>query len=352
MIHLSRLIAIILFFFTTQLLAHPGRTDKRGCHTCRTNCYRWGLENGEYHCHNRKNEREMDKDQINLTNWLVETPSKRFLFLNEQLVAFTLEGERSRTPFIESYQKNLQVPNHKIQDLEYSPTVSLILLPEKSAYNYLTINGWEELTFSDIRHETNPRMMKVNGEWVEYEWLPSNQAIGKSGSWRGVTILDEFGELKTFERVRKEENRGKIWKADEGRNRKFNRLMDEGNMLVYLANKGLWVSILAYRIYWIDLKDKKEEVIAAFDYLKSELSDHLWSLRASGNYLENNGWNLELITPGRDRLTFSINDNLYTSKIPLTRNYYWTRESESPEIELITPDGYIQRATRLPIATE
>ncbi len=31
--------------------AHPGRTDASGCHTCRTNCSRWGLRTGQYHCH-------------------------------------------------------------------------------------------------------------------------------------------------------------------------------------------------------------------------------------------------------------------------------------------------------------
>lgn len=32
-------------------MAHPGRTDSSGCHTCRTNCASWGLRNGAYHCH-------------------------------------------------------------------------------------------------------------------------------------------------------------------------------------------------------------------------------------------------------------------------------------------------------------
>ena len=31
--------------------AHPGRTDSSGCHTCRTNCSKWGLSTGQYHCH-------------------------------------------------------------------------------------------------------------------------------------------------------------------------------------------------------------------------------------------------------------------------------------------------------------
>jgi micrococcal nuclease len=32
--------------------AHPGRTDANGGHTCRTNCAKWGLQDGEYHYHN------------------------------------------------------------------------------------------------------------------------------------------------------------------------------------------------------------------------------------------------------------------------------------------------------------
>ena len=31
--------------------AHSGRTDSSGCHTCRTNCSKYGLKTGEYHCH-------------------------------------------------------------------------------------------------------------------------------------------------------------------------------------------------------------------------------------------------------------------------------------------------------------
>lgn len=31
--------------------AHPGRTDKRGGHYCRTNCAKWGLKTGQYHYH-------------------------------------------------------------------------------------------------------------------------------------------------------------------------------------------------------------------------------------------------------------------------------------------------------------
>jgi endonuclease YncB( thermonuclease family) len=41
----------ILLIAVPAASAHPGRTDGSGCHTCRTNCSRWGLRNGQYHCH-------------------------------------------------------------------------------------------------------------------------------------------------------------------------------------------------------------------------------------------------------------------------------------------------------------
>jgi murein L,D-transpeptidase YcbB/YkuD len=47
---------IILFglILPTTASAHPGNTDASGCHTCRTNCSKWGLSTGEYHCHRAK----------------------------------------------------------------------------------------------------------------------------------------------------------------------------------------------------------------------------------------------------------------------------------------------------------
>lgn len=38
--------------FTPSVDAHPGKLDKNGGHTCRTNGAKWGLKDGEYHYHN------------------------------------------------------------------------------------------------------------------------------------------------------------------------------------------------------------------------------------------------------------------------------------------------------------
>jgi hypothetical protein len=49
----SSLAVLVLAFIllTTSASAHPGGTDSSGCHHCWTNCARWGLAYGQYHCH-------------------------------------------------------------------------------------------------------------------------------------------------------------------------------------------------------------------------------------------------------------------------------------------------------------
>jgi hypothetical protein len=48
------ILAISAVLSCSLVYAHPGNTDSYGCHTCRTNCPKWGLSYGEYHCHNSK----------------------------------------------------------------------------------------------------------------------------------------------------------------------------------------------------------------------------------------------------------------------------------------------------------
>ena len=45
------MVLTLLLFSTSIVLAHPGRRDVNGCHTCKTNCEKYGLSYGEYHCH-------------------------------------------------------------------------------------------------------------------------------------------------------------------------------------------------------------------------------------------------------------------------------------------------------------
>lgn len=46
---------ILVLSLPSISFAHPGRTDKRGGHTCWTNCAKWGLKYGQYHFHKKLN---------------------------------------------------------------------------------------------------------------------------------------------------------------------------------------------------------------------------------------------------------------------------------------------------------
>lgn len=48
---LTLALAYLTLGFFNFASAHPGRTDAKGGHTCRTNCANWGLKDGQYHKH-------------------------------------------------------------------------------------------------------------------------------------------------------------------------------------------------------------------------------------------------------------------------------------------------------------
>ncbi|CCC84428.1 serine protease inhibitor [Paenibacillus polymyxa M1] len=49
----------MLILSSTSAYAHPGRTDSNGGHYCRTNCAKWGLQDGE--CHYRSSSSSSSK---------------------------------------------------------------------------------------------------------------------------------------------------------------------------------------------------------------------------------------------------------------------------------------------------
>ena len=51
---LTLVLILITLLAPAISFAHPGRTDKKGGHTCRTNCAKWGLRYGQYHYHYKK----------------------------------------------------------------------------------------------------------------------------------------------------------------------------------------------------------------------------------------------------------------------------------------------------------
>ncbi len=47
----SIILLVVALIIPINVFAHPGGLDSKGCHYCRTNCPKWGLDDNEYHCH-------------------------------------------------------------------------------------------------------------------------------------------------------------------------------------------------------------------------------------------------------------------------------------------------------------
>lgn len=74
------LVAIVcILCLPLNTLAHPGRLDGKGCHTCKTNCASWGLVDYEYHCHsgdtytNSKGQ-TFNKDGVKISDPVINNP--------------------------------------------------------------------------------------------------------------------------------------------------------------------------------------------------------------------------------------------------------------------------------------
>ena len=79
----SILLFLIIFFgvflVPMNVDAHPGGLDDNGCHYCRTNCAKWGLNQDEYHCHsgntytNSKGQ-TFNKDGVKISDPVIDNP--------------------------------------------------------------------------------------------------------------------------------------------------------------------------------------------------------------------------------------------------------------------------------------
>ena len=111
----------LILFNPNVVLVHPGRTDSNGCHKCNTNCAKWGLDTGEYHCHNGNtytNSRGqtfnsdgnlLSDDSSSDGDFTVSTPKSS----DNTLKTVTVDGENIEI----SNQMNYKTKNEKIDIL-------------------------------------------------------------------------------------------------------------------------------------------------------------------------------------------------------------------------------------------
>lgn len=137
-----RLVLVITLLFTGSLTiqAHPGRTDSKGGHTCRTNCPDWGLKYGEYHLHNS------------------------FGYYNSENEFFTNDGK--------PWFSDVPLTHWAYQDI-------------KNLYDEKIIKGYKGSIFlpnASIRRDESMKMI-VTSLGVSYSGYHSNFSDVKKGSW-------------------------------------------------------------------------------------------------------------------------------------------------------------------------
>ena len=109
--------------------AHPGRTDSNGCHTCRTNCAKWGLRYGQYHCHGRKNSSTSTSTSSSNTN---KTTTTKVLDSNKNIKSISIDNTNIEVKDAMEYKTYNKINN-----------IDIILESTKSKYevsNYSNIS--------------------------------------------------------------------------------------------------------------------------------------------------------------------------------------------------------------------
>ena len=126
---IKRLIMIMIVILSPLYVeAHPGRTDSNGCHTCRTNCAKWGLSYGQYHCHGRTNSSTSSSN----TN---KTPTTKVLDSNKNIKSISIDNTNIEVKDTMEYNTYSKVNN-----------IDIILESTKSKYE---ISNYSNISIGD-----------------------------------------------------------------------------------------------------------------------------------------------------------------------------------------------------------
>ncbi|MEJ8738043.1 YHYH domain-containing protein [Erysipelotrichaceae bacterium HCN-30851] len=161
---------IILLSLPTQIKAHPGRTDSNGCHTCRTNCDKWGLSTGEYHCHNGGGSTSGNQSSLisngtsqsqEQTNTVVQQPVQPVT----PKINYASEGEK------DGYNFKMKYPNKELSEAEYTYEND----DYKEAFNDSFQKAEDEIKSNTIKLASeNGKQDAISTETYQLDQLPSN----------------------------------------------------------------------------------------------------------------------------------------------------------------------------------
>lgn len=173
----------VFLFNPNVVLAHPGRTDSNGCHKCNTNCAKWGLDTGEYHCHNGNtytNSRGqtfnsdgnlLSDDSSSDGDFTISTPKSS----DNTLKTVTVDGENIEI----SNQMNYKTKNEKINILVETND-------SRASYNI------DDQTLNVGVNIINIKVTAENGDVKNYKLVVNREKLSSNTNIKIVVDDDEI----------------------------------------------------------------------------------------------------------------------------------------------------------------
>ena len=192
---IKRLIMIMIVVLSPLYVeAHPGRTDSNGCHTCRTNCAKWGLRYGQYHCHGRKNSSTSSNTS--------ETTTTKVLDSNKNIKSISIDNTNLEVKDTMEY-KTYNIVN----------SIDIILESTKSKYeisNYSNISiGDNNIKITVTSEDNTSKEYNLNIKYLEEPNISSisinNDNIDINDYMEYHTTLDSVS-INTFSNSKVEYN--------------------------------------------------------------------------------------------------------------------------------------------------
>lgn len=167
------LIVVVVFIFLCNSLivsAHPGRTDKKGGHTCRTNCQKYGLSYGEYHYHNE------GSSVSNSSNGISSSTVP---------IIPVIKSSNNALSYLKVDNKLIKVSS-SMEYMTTNPNPSIIVVPQSSKATYEIIGN------NSLNDGDNTISIKIRAENLNIKtYLLNIYVISTDASLSMIRINDE-----------------------------------------------------------------------------------------------------------------------------------------------------------------
>lgn len=165
----AAMLSATLLGATQAVKAHPGRTDGNGCHTCRTNCEKWGLAYGEYHCHNGNSSASSSNSSSNQTKPSTNTTTNSYTTskptVTKPKIDYKAIGKK------EGYAAKIKEPNRNLKNIKYKYKDSNY----RSAFDKAFLQDEKELRKkSETLAKQNGEKDAITTEKYQLATLPKN----------------------------------------------------------------------------------------------------------------------------------------------------------------------------------